>query len=100
MSIKSLRLKHLDIIAPDSENTILKNDLMEDLETKYKKIILLFDNDEAGLESMKKYKEKYPFVQMAVLPMSKDISDSIKDFGAKEVRNRLVPILDKKLNNG
>jgi hypothetical protein len=32
--------------------------------------------------------------------MSKDISDSIKDFGAKEVRNRLVPILDKKLNNG
>jgi 5S rRNA maturation endonuclease (ribonuclease M5) len=100
MSIKSLKLKHLDIIAPDSENTILKNDLMEDLETKYKKIILLFDNDEAGLESMKKYKEKYPFVQMTVLPMSKDISDSIKDFGAKEVRNRLVPILDKKLNNG
>ena len=32
--------------------------------------------------------------------MSKDVSDSIKDFGAKEVFNRLVPILDKKLNNG
>jgi hypothetical protein len=30
--------------------------------------------------------------------MSKDASDSIKDFGAKEVRNRIVPILDKKLN--
>jgi hypothetical protein len=30
--------------------------------------------------------------------MSKDVSDSIKDFGAKEVRNRIVPILDKKIN--
>ena len=97
MSIKSLKLKHLDIIAPDSENSMLKHEMMEELEQKYKKIILLFDNDDAGIESMKKYKERFPFVEIAVLPMSKDISDSIKDYGAKEVRNRLVPILDKKL---
>lgn len=97
MSIKSLKLKHIDVIAPDSENTMIKAEIMEELDQKYKSIILLFDNDEAGIESMKKYKEKYPFVKLAVLPMSKDISDSIKDFGAKEVRNRLVPILDKKL---
>jgi hypothetical protein len=31
--------------------------------------------------------------------MSKDVSDSIKDYGAKDVRNRLVPILAKKLND-
>lgn len=97
MSIRSLKLKHLDIIAPDSENTMLKHEMMEELQNKYKRIILLFDNDEPGIEAMKKYKETYPFVQLAVLPMSKDISDSIKDFGPKEVRNRLVPILDKKL---
>jgi DNA primase len=70
---------------------------MEELDQKYKKIIILFDNDDAGITSMRKYKEQYPCVELAVLPMSKDISDSIKDFGAKEVRNRLVPILDKKL---
>lgn len=99
MSIKSLKL-NIDVIAPDSENTILKTDIMEDLNEKYKKIIILFDNDDAGIEAMKKYKEKYPYVEIALLPMSKDISDSIKDFGAKEVRNRLVPILDKKLQDG
>ena len=99
MSIKSLKLS-LDVIAPDSENTMIKQELMEELENKYKKIIVLFDNDDAGIESMKKYKEKFPFIETAVLPMSKDISDSIKDFGAKEVRNRLVPILDKKIQNG
>jgi 5S rRNA maturation endonuclease (ribonuclease M5) len=96
MSIKSLKL-NIDVIAPDSENTILKADIMEELNEKYKKIIVLFDNDEAGIKAMQTYKEKYPYVEMAVLPMSKDVSDSIKDFGPKEVRNRLVPILDKKL---
>jgi len=96
MSVKSLGL-HIDVIAPDSENTILKSEVMEDLDNKYKNIILLFDYDDAGMEAMNKYKEKYPNIKTAVLPMSKDISDSIKDFGAKEVRNRLVPILDKKI---
>lgn len=99
MSIKSLKLQ-IDVIAPDSENTIIKAETMEELKSKYKKIIILFDNDEAGIKAMQTYKEKYPYVDMAVLPMSKDISDSIKDFGAKEVRNRLVPILDKKIQNG
>lgn len=99
MSIKSLKLKHIDIIAPDSENTMLKQTLMEAFKEIYDKIILLFDNDEAGIKAMQAYKEKYPFVETMVLPMSKDVSDSIKDFGAKEVRNRLVPILDKKLSN-
>ena len=98
MSIKSLKLKHIDVIAPDSENTIIKSEVMEDLQKKYKKIIVLFDYDEAGIKAMQSYKERYPFIEMALLPMSKDISDSIKDYGAKEVRNRLVPILDKKLH--
>jgi len=98
MSIKSLKLA-LDVIAPDSENTMIKQDVMEELRNKYDKIIVLFDYDDAGIESMKKYKEKYPFIEITILPMSKDVSDSIKDSGAKEVRTRLVPILAKKLNN-
>jgi hypothetical protein len=100
MSIKSLKLRDLDIIAPDSENTILKSEVMDDLQNKYKKIIVLFDNDDAGIKAMQAYKEKYPYIETTLLPMSKDVSDSIKDFGAKEVRNRLVPILDKKLSDG
>jgi 5S rRNA maturation endonuclease (ribonuclease M5) len=101
MSIKSLKL-NIDVIAPDSENTIIKNDVMEELDRRYDNIILLYDNDEPGIEAMKKFKEKYPInkIKIAILPMSKDVSDSIKDSGAKEVRNRLVPILDKKITVG
>jgi len=98
MSIKSLKLD-LDVIAPDSENTMIKKDVMEELRNKYEKIIVMFDFDQAGIEAMQKYKEKYPFIEITVLPMSKDVSDSIKDYGAKEVRTRLVPILAKKLND-
>ena len=97
MSIKSLKI-HTDVIAPDSENTIIKKDLMEHFIKSYKKVVLLFDNDEPGLESMKKYKELYPALSISILPMSKDVSDSIKDFGVKEVKTRLVLILNKKLN--
>lgn len=101
MSIKSLKL-NVDVIAPDSENTIIKPDVMEELDRKYKTIILLYDNDEPGIKAMEDFKAKYPIekLKLAVLPMSKDVSDSIKDYGAKEVRNRLVPILDKKIQVG
>ncbi len=98
MTIKSLKLAGLNIIAPDSENSMIKSSHIEEWQKEYKKIILLFDNDDAGFTSMQKYKDKYPFIEIAVLPMSKDVSDSIKDFGPKEVRNRLVPILDRKIS--
>lgn len=98
MSLKSLKLS-CDLIAPDSENSLIKKEQMNEYLKKYKKIIVLFDYDEAGIKAMERYKELYPAVMTAVLPMSKDPSDSIRDYGAGEVRNRLVPILNKKLEN-
>ena len=97
MALKSLKLS-LDYIAPDSENSIIKSAHIEDLETQYEKILVLFDNDEPGLKAMLKYIELYPNLIGMVLPMSKDPSDSMKDYGAKEVRDRIVPIINRKLN--
>lgn len=98
MALKSLKLS-VDYIAPDSENSLIKKEQMNEYLKKYQKIIVLFDYDDAGIKAMERYKELYSSVVTAVLPMSKDPSDSIRDFGAKEVRNRLVPILNKKLEN-
>lgn len=97
MSLKSLKLK-MDIIAPDSENTMINKEMMKKFIKSYKKVVILFDNDEPGIKAMIKYKEVYPEVGICILPMSKDPSDSIKDYTAKEVRNRLVPIIHKKIN--
>jgi hypothetical protein len=98
MSIKSLKLTGLNVIAADSENTMICSSEIECWENEYENIIVMFDNDNAGIDAMQKYKEKYPFIKVALLPLSKDISDSIKDHGAKKVREHLVPILNKKIN--
>lgn len=98
MALKSLKIP-IDIIAPDSENSIIRRETMQQYIKDYKKVIILFDYDEAGIKAMDKYKELYPEVATCVLPMSKDPADSIKDYGAKEVFRRLVPILNKKLED-
>ena len=56
MSLKSLKL-NIDVIAPDSENSMIKKEVMESFIKSYKKVVLLFDNDDPGIEAMKKYKE-------------------------------------------
>lgn len=97
MAIKSLKLEKLDIIAPDSENTLIKVGDMDAYMMSYKKILVLFDNDQPGIEAMRKYKEVYPYVELCLLAMSKDPSDSIRDYGPLAVRNRIVPIINSKL---
>lgn len=96
MSLKSLKI-NADIIAPDSENTIIRKEYMSDYIKKYKKVVLLFDNDEAGIKSMIKYKELYPVLEMIILPLSKDPSDSIKDLGPKKVKETLTELLKAKI---
>lgn len=98
MALRSLKIP-IDIIAPDSENSIIRKEVMQQYIKDYQKVIVLFDYDEPGIKAMDKYKELYPQVATCVLPMSKDPADSIKDFGAKQVFLRLVPILNKKLEN-
>lgn len=98
MALKSLKLT-IDIIAPDSENSLIRKEIMTEYLKQYKKIVVMFDYDEAGIKAMEKYRELYPEIQAAVLPMSKDPSDSIRDYSAKEVRTRIVPILNKMLEN-
>ena len=98
MSIKSLKLSGINIIAADSENSMISSADMECFQNEYENIIVLFDNDAPGIEAMRKYEEKYSFIKTALLPLSKDVSDSIKDYGAKKVREHLVPILNRKIN--
>lgn len=98
MALRSLKIP-IDIIAPDSENSIIRKELMQQYIKDYQKVIVLFDYDDAGIKAMERYQELYPQVATCILPMSKDPADSIKDYGAKEVFFRLVPILNKKLEN-
>jgi hypothetical protein len=94
MAFERLKLDDAESIAPDSENTLIPESMLKSIIPKYEKIFVLFDNDEAGIRSMKRYKEKYDF-NYVILDMEKDLSDSIKVHGLNKTREVLLPLLKK-----
>ena len=94
MAFTRLKLNDAESIAPDSENTLIPESMLNIIIPKYEKIFVLFDNDEAGIRSMKKYKEKYDF-DYVILDMEKDLSDSIKEHGLSKTKDVLLPLLKK-----
>jgi hypothetical protein len=95
MALKSLKLK-IDVIAPDSENTTIKKEILDDLKKRYKSVVTLFDNDEAGIKAMLKYYDQHqiPFVH---LKMAKDLADTVRDYGPLETVYNLVPLINRKI---
>lgn len=85
MSVKSLSID-CDCIAPNSENSSI--DCIIEWIKGYPKKYIIFDNDLAGIKTMERYKKEYgiPFIHVN---LSKDISDSIRDHGAKKVKEYL-----------
>jgi hypothetical protein len=96
LCFKKLGIGNVECIAPDSENTMIGESVINKLIPQYTKIIVLFDNDEPGIKAAQRYKEKYGF-EYVVLDMSKDLSDSVKDHGIEAVRDRLLPLLKQAL---
>lgn len=96
MCFMSLGIGNIESVAPDSENTLIDSVLMKKFLSKYDKVMVLFDNDDPGKKSAEKYKELYG-VGTINLDLSKDLSDSIKDYGIKEVRQKLYTLLKSTL---
>ena len=76
---------------------MIKGYVIEHLKKKYKKIITLFDNDDAGKTAIKKYSNMYKLDGM-IFPTAKDISDAMKENGFGYVHNILQPLLKRILN--
>lgn len=88
---------NVELIAPDSENTMIKPHIIENLKNKYKKVITLFDNDAAGKNAVDKYKKLYD-LHGCVISLSKDPSDAVKDHGWEKVHEELKPLLKKTIH--
>ena len=79
---------NLEVIAPDSENTVIKPYIIENLKKKYKKVVTLFDNDVAGHTAVGKYQELYD-IKGTWLDSSKDIADLVKEKGFDDAHKEL-----------
>lgn len=88
---------NLEVIAPDSENTLIKPHIIQHLKKKYKKVISLFDNDEAGKHAIQKYTDVYGI--HGIHPnLCKDISDAMQTHGFDKVHKMMRPLLKETLN--
>lgn len=81
-----------EIVAPSSENTIIKKEVIETWRHKYNLITVLFDNDEPGIKAAEKYEKEYKIPSIH-LKMEKDLSDSVQVHGAEAVKKELHPQL-------
>lgn len=87
---------NLELVAPDSENTLIRKEVIDLYKKKYKSICTLLDNDTAGERSMYKYYEEYK-IPSVHLNLMKDLSDSVKELGLEKVREVLTPLLKEAL---
>ena len=96
MCLKSMGY-NIDVLSPDSENTMIKPHIIEHLKKKYKKVITLFDNDDAGRHAVEVYLKEYK-IHGFVPTICKDISDAMKEHGFDKVHSMLKPLLKETLN--
>jgi hypothetical protein len=89
MSMRSLGIDG-DYISPQSENSGLEGIMNWILD--YPEKYIIFDNDQAGLRMMEKYNQEFKIPYLH-LKMAKDISDSVKEFGASRVKQELETLL-------
>ena len=83
---------NLEVVAPDSENTTIKAHYIDLFKFKYKKIITLFDNDEAGIKAIERYKQEFG-INGCFYPTAKDISDAVARDGIEVVKNNMLKLL-------
>lgn len=89
MSLFSLRY-NIDVVAPSSENTYFSVEEIDVFRGLYPEIRVLFDYDNGGRVAAGEYNSRFGLSNIE-LPLSKDISDSIRDHGVQEVTNILNP---------
>lgn len=78
-------------ISPSSESTFLPKDVLEQLKTHFKRIIILFDRDTSGVKRSRKLSQETGLEALFVNKRfkAKDVSDAIKANSFEEIKNWL-----------
>ena len=84
-------------ISPSSESTFIPNDILEGLKKRFKRIIILFDRDPAGVRYSRKISLKMG-LEACFIPKylnAKDVSDAIKLNNFEIVKKEIEKIVNK-----
>ena len=78
-------------VSPSSESTFLPKDVLEQLKTRFNRIIILFDRDTAGVKRSRKLSRETGLEAMFINKKfkAKDVSDAVKANSFEEIKNWL-----------
>lgn len=78
-------------VSPSSESTFLHKDVLEQLKTRFKRIIILFDRDTSGVKRSRKLSRETGLEAMFINKKfkAKDVSDAVKANSFEEIKNWL-----------
>jgi len=84
-------------IAPTSETSNIPKDVLKDLKNRFKRIVIWFNNDQAGLKAAHKMslEENLDFIFIPYEYDEKDISDFYKSFGADKTQELIKKLLNE-----
>jgi DNA primase len=75
---------------------MIPDTFMQNVLKKYKKVFVLFDNDDAGKQSAERYGSKYS-LPIIDFNLSKDIADALRDHSVDKVREEVFLLLKQAL---
>ena len=78
----------ISAISPNSEGALIPSHIINDLNERFKNIYILYDNDEAGINSSKVLSDTIG-KERIFLDEEKDISDYIKRFGPNQTKKMI-----------
>jgi 5S rRNA maturation endonuclease (ribonuclease M5) len=78
-------------VSPSSESTFLPKDVLEQLKTRFKRIVILFDRDTSGVKRSRKLSRETGLEAMFINKKfkAKDVSDAVKANSFEEIKNWL-----------
>lgn len=83
-------------IAPQGEGYDIPDDVVEDLNRRFGRVVLFYDNDEAGVEYMRKQSERTGWDYMVLKDReAKDISDTYRMFGKDKFKEKITELFNE-----
>ena len=88
----------INAIAPTSENLFIPDKMLEELKTRFKRIVVFYDNDLPGVSGLNKIKKLHPELLYFFIPRklgAKDFSDLRKKYGFHNTKKIITKFLKK-----
>lgn len=82
----------INAISPSSETTFIPDSILEKLKERFKKIIILYDRDAAGVKNARQYSKQYGLDAIFIHKKfkAKDVSDAVRDNGFFAIKDWLT----------